>query len=256
MASPPWATAIIRTIARPSPAPPPSRRRDGSARWNGTNAEGRKPPGNPGPSSTTLIRIWPGSWLAPSTTRPPAGVWVRALSRRLSIAWRSRLGSHVTRNGRGYSPRSDTSALAAGGPNASSERSRTSARSCCSSRTSATPLSLRANSSKARSHHDCPGPVGSVDRYDEYAGLLQLRCVDLDRSPAGGTTEGSPRQPGRQRQRRTGRRRWTMGRRSCPTRVRGCVCGTSSRPDGARTVRAVRTLCPTAGSRSRPRRTS
>src|SRR3990170_2772787 len=86
--SPPWARTMSRQMARPRPVPWPG----GLGVKNGSNTRGRRAGGIPGPVSVTEMatpaRPLPSAGLAPTLTRPPAGVASRALIRRLiSTCW-------------------------------------------------------------------------------------------------------------------------------------------------------------------------
>ena len=71
---PPWASAIARTIARPSPVPPDARSRAASVRWKRSKTRSRWSAGMPGPSSsTTKRRRPPASALTRMRTRPALG---------------------------------------------------------------------------------------------------------------------------------------------------------------------------------------
>ena len=84
-------------MLRPRPAPPADvRPRAGSPRQKRSKTRGWSWAGIPGPSSATVTSAqWP---LRCTLTRAgvPAGVWARTLASRLSIAWRSRIGSPTT----------------------------------------------------------------------------------------------------------------------------------------------------------------
>ncbi len=72
---PPCASAVARTMARPSPAPPasaPSRLRPASSRVNRPNTRSRSAWGIPGPSSATARRTHRPSWVTDTPTRDRA----------------------------------------------------------------------------------------------------------------------------------------------------------------------------------------
>src|SRR5437660_5025103 len=81
-ASPPWARAISRAIASPSPVP------SARAVANGSNNRSRMSAGTPGPVSLTRKRSVPSPAVVATVTTPPGRVFCTALSSKLSKARR------------------------------------------------------------------------------------------------------------------------------------------------------------------------
>src|SRR5262249_26500181 len=82
---PPCCSAMRRTRARPSPAPPPSRDRLDDRRVNRSKTRRRSASGIPGPSSSTRNMAAPPSSSVETTTREAA--YLAALSSRLRTRW-------------------------------------------------------------------------------------------------------------------------------------------------------------------------
>ena len=80
------AVQIDFTIDKPSPAPPCSRVRERSTRTKRSKTCGSASCGIPMPRSDTSKRAWPSSRPTRSRTEPPFGVYLIALSRRLTTS--------------------------------------------------------------------------------------------------------------------------------------------------------------------------
>ena len=84
--APPWASAMARTSANPSPAPPCWRERASSTRKKGSKICRRSSAGIPGPWSVTSIRKTPSVCRQETWTAPPTGLYLTAFSSRLNTA--------------------------------------------------------------------------------------------------------------------------------------------------------------------------
>ena len=146
-ARPPCASAIARTIARPSPAPL-ARSATRSPRVKRSNARSARSAPNPAPWSLTSIST-PPSAAARASAMSPAP-WRSALSTRLPSAWRSRSGSASTCRSAGASTRIVPAALARRGRRSGRARPRAGrGRRSGSGRTGRRPSAARARTSRS-----------------------------------------------------------------------------------------------------------